>query len=76
MDSTVQRIFSHIYNLKQNVKLLLSNCFFKLENKVLQQVIGIPVGSDPTPFFFRICFSTIIRISGFRKTDTRRVRRF
>ena len=53
MDNTVQRIFSYICknNLKQNVEFVLSNCFFKVKVKVFQQVIGIPIGLDPAPFF-------------------------
>ena len=37
--------------LEQIVTFLLSNCFLKLENKIFQQVIRIPVGSDPDPYF-------------------------
>ena len=45
-------------NLKQNAKFLLRNCFFNLGYKVLQQVIGIPMRSDPASFL-EIYFSTI-----------------
>ena len=37
--------------LKQSVKLLLNNWFFKFGNKVFQQVIGILMGSDPALLF-------------------------
>ena len=41
-DNTVQKIFNYI---------LLCNCFFKLRNKLFQQVIGITMRMDPAPFF-------------------------
>ena len=30
---------------------LVSNCYFKLGDKLFRQEIGIPMGSDPSPFF-------------------------
>ena len=33
------------------IKFLLDNCHFKFGNKLFRQVIGIPMGSDPAPFF-------------------------
>ena len=35
---------------KQAIKYIMDNCFFKFGNKVFQQTIGIPMGSDPAPF--------------------------
>ena len=35
--------------LKEAVKVFLRNCFFSIRNII--QVIGIPMGSDPPPFF-------------------------
>ena len=37
-------------SLKKSVKYILNNCFFSFGNKIFQQVIGIPMGSDPAPF--------------------------
>ena len=37
--------------LKENIKFLLHNCFFSTGNIIMIQVIGIPMGSDPAPFF-------------------------
>ena len=37
--------------LKEAIIFLLYNCFFSIGNIVLIQVIGIPMGSDPAPFF-------------------------
>lgn len=28
----------------------MNNCYFKFGNKVLRQIISIPMGSDPAPF--------------------------
>ena len=33
------------------LKFLLNNCHFKFGNKIFRQVVGIPMGSDPAPFF-------------------------
>ena len=33
------------------VQYIIKNCYFKLGNKLFRQVIGIPMGSDPSPFF-------------------------
>ena len=38
------------------VKFLLENCFFTVGNKVLRQIVGIPMGGDPAPFFFFFFF--------------------
>ena len=37
--------------VKNAVKYLLNHCFFKVGNNLFQQIIGIPMGSDPAPFF-------------------------
>ena len=37
--------------LKQSVRFLLSNCFFKHGNKVFQQVIGFLIELDVAPVF-------------------------
>ena len=33
------------------IKFLLDNCHFKCGNKLFRQIIGIPMGSDPAPYF-------------------------
>lgn len=33
------------------VSFLIRNCYFKLGDKLFRQDIGIPMGSDPAPFF-------------------------
>ena len=37
--------------LKEAIKFLLQNCFFSTGNITMIQVIRIPMGSDPAPFF-------------------------
>ena len=38
-------------SIKNAVTFLITNCYFKLGNKLFRQDIGIPMGSDPAPFF-------------------------
>ena len=33
------------------IKFLLDNCHFNFGNKLFRQIIGIPMGSDPAPYF-------------------------
>lgn len=33
------------------VKYLLDNCYFKFGNRLFRQIVGIPMGSDPAPYF-------------------------
>ena len=40
--------------LKEAIKFLLHNCFFSFGNVIFIQVIGIPMGSDPAPFFVNL----------------------
>jgi len=37
--------------LKAAIKYLLENSYFKLGDSIFRQIIGIPMGSDPAPFF-------------------------
>ena len=42
------------YSLDQILKAieyLLNNCHFKFGNKLFRQIVGIPMGSDPAPYF-------------------------
>ena len=36
--------------VKDAIKYLMENCHFTLGEKLFQQIIGIPMGSDPAPF--------------------------
>ena len=40
-----------INSLKRIVEYLVRNCYFDIRDKVFQQIIDIPVGSDIAPFF-------------------------
>ena len=37
--------------LKEAIRFLLHNCFFSIGNILMIQLIGIPMESDPAPFF-------------------------
>ena len=37
--------------LRDAIKFLLHNCFFSIANIIMIQVTGIPMVSDPAPFF-------------------------
>ena len=43
--------------LKEAIKFLLDKCFFSIGNIIMVQVIGIPMGSDPAPFFANLFLS-------------------
>ena len=43
-----------LISLKQAVKYLHENCLFKVDSQIFRQVIGIPIGSDPAPFFVNL----------------------
>ena len=38
-------------SLKLVVKHLIQNCYFQIGNLLLSQIIGIPMGIDPAPFW-------------------------
>ena len=38
-------------SLKQAVKYLIENCYFNVGNIVMKQIVGIPMGIDPAPFW-------------------------
>ena len=37
--------------MKSAVQYIIQNCYFAIGDHVFRQVIGIPMGSDPAPFF-------------------------
>lgn len=41
-------------SLKQAVNYFLENCFFKNGSQIFQQVIGIPMSSDPALFLINL----------------------
>ena len=38
-------------SLKEVVSFLITNCYFTVGNVIFQQIIGIPMGIDPAPFW-------------------------
>ena len=38
-------------SLKEAIRYILNNCYFSFGNILLRQIIGIPMGTDPAPFF-------------------------
>jgi len=52
------------YDLDKTLKALkfvLDNCHFKFGNKMFRQIVGIPMGSDPAPYFanlFLYCYES------------------
>ena len=65
-------------DIKLALRYLMSNCYFTFGDWVFQQIIGIPMGSDPAPFFANLFLyfyeSTWLR--QIQKTDIARARRF
>ena len=64
--------------IKSAVKYLLDNCFFKVGNSLFRQCIGIPMGSDPAPFFANLFlyFYESKWINKIKKQSLYRARRF
>ena len=64
--------------LKKAVSYLLDNFFFKVGNVIFRQIIGIPMGSDPAPFFanlFLYYFENEF-LKKLKKTDLNKARQF
>ena len=48
-------------DIKDTVNYILSNCDFRVGKKIFSQIIGIPIGSEPAPFFdnmFLYCYES------------------
>ena len=67
---------------KKKVKLalryLMSNCYFTLGSKTFRQIIGIPMGSDPAPFFANLFlyYYESKWLRNIQKSDLSRARKF
>ena len=63
--------------MKNAVTYLLSNCNFTIGAKIFSQIIGIPMGSDPAPFFANLFLYFYERewINSVKKHDFIRARR-
>ena len=64
--------------VKDVVKYLIENCFFTIGNLLFRQSIGMPMGSDPAPFFAKLFlfFYEVQWIKSTKKLDYGRARRF
>ena len=64
--------------LKITVKHLIQNCFFTVGNITIQQVIGIPMGIDPAPFWANLFLYTYEEeyMSSLISTDKVKARHF
>ena len=77
-DNAGNKIVFDISSVKNAIKYLLDNTFFTVGNKLFQQVIGIPMGSDPAPFFANLFlyFYESKYVKSLMKRDLSRARRF
>jgi hypothetical protein len=64
--------------IKTALRYAIENAFFHVGDKVFRQKIGIPIGSDPAPFFANLFLYVYESkfISNLLKTDPARARRF
>ena len=67
-----------IANVKEAITYLLDNCYFNVGDQIFKQRIGIPMGSDPAPFFANLFlyYYESRFIKELKKTDLPRARRF
>ena len=64
--------------VKDVIKYLIDNCFFTVGDILFRQAIGMPMGSDPAPFFANLFlfFYEVKWVKLVKKSDYGRVRRF
>ena len=64
--------------LKEGLEYLLNNCFFTCGNKIFRQVIGLPMGADPSPFMANLFLYHYESqwISSLKKDNIQMARRF
>ena len=67
-----------IDNVKEAISYLLDNCHFNVGDNIFKQRIGIPMGSDPAPFFANLFLYYYEHrfIKELKKTDLSRARKF
>ena len=65
-------------SIKAAVRYLMNNCYFTVGNHLFRQIIGIPMGSDPAPYFANLFlyFYESKWLKKIQRTDLRRARRF
>ena len=64
--------------LKIAVKYLIDNCYFTVGTKIVRQIIGIPMGSDPAPFFANLFLYYYENqwVDKIKKVDINRARKY
>ena len=64
--------------IKQSIRYLVNNCFFKLGDKIFRQVIGIPMGLDPAPFMANLFLYHYENkwVRGLKKISLQRARKY
>ena len=65
-------------SIKEAIIYIMENCYFTIGNMTFRQIIGIPMGSDPAPFFANFFLSHFEAkyISQLRKRDPKLARKF
>ena len=64
-------------SIKCCTKFLMDNAYFKVGNAIFRQIIGIPMGSDPAPFFANLFLSHYEAswIKSLKSTDYERAKK-
>ena len=77
-DTSKYKSYFDKQGIKKAVSYLLDNCFFTVGTKLLRQVIGIPMGSDPAPFFANLFLYHYERkwMLQLKRKDIHRARKF
>ena len=65
-------------SVKESIKFILENCHFTVGDSIFRQIIGIPMGSDPAPFFanFFLYHYESKWITDLKKKDPWKARKF
>ena len=77
-DISIQDIWFDGTKMKVAVAYLLDNCFFMTGKILFRQIIGIPMGSDPAPFFANLFlyFYENKWLKELKRVDLAKARRF
>ena len=75
---TKSSILFNIEQTKEALRYLMANCHFSLGNRLFRQVIGIPMGSDPAPFFANLFLYYYENkwVKSLKRIDAIRARKF
>ena len=78
--STKRKGYKYVFTkdlLKEAIKFLVYNSFFSFGNIILRQIIGIPMGSDPAPFFANLFLASYESkwVNSQRKSKNKNIRK-